>query len=247
MSGAFKNIVIYGVTANPLHGGHLLMAQKALDFSGADEVWLLIANDNPLKRGITPFKERFENSLKKFNKISAIEYFNERTQAEEICELDKGKIIISDYESKINTSFTADTISTLQQDFPDYKFVWAMGYENFQKQHLWEKAEVLAKLVPFIIFPRDEKGIKRNGANGFDIINESKLWQISESDLPAVTSCNQAEVNIESTKLREGIKLEEISKDGVLKIMSEGPDKCILHPKGCEPSEQLGQARAKVE
>lgn len=130
-----KKIGLLGGSFNPAHEGHLEISLSALERIELDEIWWLVSPGNPLKNDedkIT-YNQRFQ---------SALDIVND------------DRIIISDFETKLNTRFTIDTLGRLKDEYPDFSFVWLMGADNLEQFNKWKDWEKIANTVPIAIFNR---------------------------------------------------------------------------------------------
>lgn len=151
-------IGLLGGSFNPAHEGHLYVSNKALEILKLDEIWWIVANQNPLKSksDMASFEERFA-SAKKITKKN-------------------NKIIISDFEKKHNLQYSYDVISKLQKEFIKNKFVWLMGADNllqFKKWHNWQN---ILNAIPIAILNRNTKDDNQLKVQ----INDFKKYQIFE-------------------------------------------------------------------
>ena len=64
------------------------------------------------------------------------------------------RIIVTDLEDRAGTRFTIDTLCMLREFFPENKFVWIMGADNFIEFPRWQGWEQLFTLVPIAVFDR---------------------------------------------------------------------------------------------
>jgi nicotinate-nucleotide adenylyltransferase len=131
-----RRIGLLGGSFNPAHGGHLHISREALHRLDLDEVWWLVSPQNPLKptAGMAPFAERLQ-------------------QAAEVAAADR-RIRISDIETKLGTTYTADTLRALCRRFPRARFVWLMGGDNLGQFPYWKRWQEIFRTVPVAIFAR---------------------------------------------------------------------------------------------
>ena len=102
---------------------------------GLDEVWWLVAPQNPLKpvAGMAPFAERL-------------------AQAKAFAH--HPRIRVLDLEDRLGTRFTIDTIAALQRLYPRQKFVWLMGADNLAQIRHWRRWEAIFARLPIAVFAR---------------------------------------------------------------------------------------------
>ena len=137
-----KTVGLLGGSFNPAHDGHLHISEQALRLLGLDEVWWLVSPQNPLKpeEGMAAFDRRF-------------------ACAEAVASADS-RIVVSDFETRHGTQFTADTIAALKEAYPDVRFVWLMGADNLLQFHRWRSWRTIMKTVPIAVFARGTMRIR---------------------------------------------------------------------------------------
>ena len=129
-------IAIYAGSFNPIHNGHLVVAEAALA-SGSDEVWLVVSPQNPHKKedGLWPYEARLKMV--------------------ELAVLDKAKMKASDCENNLpRPSYTIHTLEFLQKTYPQHQFSLLIGEDNLQKFHLWKAYRQIIESFGLIVYPR---------------------------------------------------------------------------------------------
>jgi nicotinate-nucleotide adenylyltransferase len=130
-----RKIGILGGSFNPAHDGHREISLAAMAGLGLDEVWWLVAPQNPLKSsdGMASFADRMAEA-----KVVARH----------------PRIRVSDLEQRFGTRYTADTLKRLVSRFPDFRFVWLMGADNLAGMSQWKNWQQIFHLVPIAVFDR---------------------------------------------------------------------------------------------
>ena len=133
---------MFGGTFNPLHNGHLAIAQSVLEQNLADEVWMLITPCNPWKK-----EQKLLDDRLRYDMVSdAVRNM-------------KG-ICASDYEFNLpKPSYTANTLRRISADYPDREFILTIGADNWVKFDNWRESDFILNNYPIIVYPR----------NGFEI------------------------------------------------------------------------------
>ncbi|MBV9828855.1 MAG: nicotinate-nucleotide adenylyltransferase [Alphaproteobacteria bacterium] len=131
-----RRIGLLGGSFNPAHGGHLHISRMALTCLDLDEVWWLVSPQNPLKpaKGMAPFAERL-------------------MQAAVVAATDR-RIRVSDIETRLGTSYTADTLAALCRHFSRARFVWLMGGDNLRQFPHWKRWQSIFRTIPIAVFDR---------------------------------------------------------------------------------------------
>lgn len=122
---------------NPIHHGHLMVASYIANHTDLQQIWLVVSPQNPHKTQASLLNEYDRLHLAQL----AIE---EDTQ-----------IKVSDIEFKLpKPSYTIDTLTYLQEQFPQHEFVVIMGGDSFQNLPKWKNFEALKKNYKFIVYRR---------------------------------------------------------------------------------------------
>ncbi len=126
-------IGLLGGSFDPAHGGHLHVSLTALRRLGLDYVWWLVSPGNPLKAAPAAFEKRLAGA---------------RAMARH------PRLIVTDIEKQLGTRYTNDTVTALQQRFPDVNFVWLMGSDNLKEFHRWRNWRKIADRLPLVVVQR---------------------------------------------------------------------------------------------
>ncbi len=130
-----RRVGLLGGSFNPAHAGHRHISLEALKRLDLDEVWWLVAPQNPLKpaRGMAPFKTRLDAAAKL---------------------ADDRRVRVLDLEGQLGTHYTVDTLAALQRRFPRTRFVWLMGADNLAQIRHWRRWTEIFNRVPIAVFAR---------------------------------------------------------------------------------------------
>jgi nicotinate-nucleotide adenylyltransferase len=113
----------------------LHVSREALKRLGLDEIWWLVAPQNPLKStaGMETLKERIASAMRVAR---------------------DPRIRVLDLETRLGTLFTADTLAQLQRRWPRIAFVWLMGADNLAQIRHWKDWPAIFARVPIAVFAR---------------------------------------------------------------------------------------------
>jgi len=130
-------VALYFGSFNPIHIGHLLIAQSVIDLVTIDELWFIVSPQSPFKKKKNLLAERL-----RFNLVqTAIENNNQ--------------LKVSDIEFKLpKPSYTIDTLIYLEEKHPNIKFELVMGSDNLDHLHKWKNADLLIDRYNIIVYPR---------------------------------------------------------------------------------------------
>ena len=132
-----QRIGLFGGSFDPVHTGHLLLAQAAFDELGLNRLFFILAAQSPFKTGnqFAPAAIRMQ-----LLRIALAGKTN--------CEVDDQEI------QRGGVSFTIDTIRDYTRRFPDAQLYYLIGADNVASLPQWREAGELAGLAEFAIIPR---------------------------------------------------------------------------------------------
>ena len=135
-----KKVAIFGGSFNPIHTGHIALAQDVQQQCGLDEVWLMVSPQNPLKRNDADLLDdslRFEMAQKALEGVEGVK--------------------ACDYEFHLpKPSYTWNTLQNLTKDYPDYTFTLLIGGDNWAHFQRWRHWKDILWHHDVIVYPRDE-------------------------------------------------------------------------------------------
>ena len=183
-------IGLLGGSFNPAHKGHVHLSQTALDRLGLDEVWWMVSPQNPLKStdGMAPFAERVASA----RKFAASE----------------SRIVVSEIERDMGTRYTVDTLRALRGRFPDTRFVFLLGADNFIQLPKWRGWSTILRTVPIAIFPRPSysyRALTGRAAKRFARfrVPEVRAYRLAERRAPAWVFVGMAPDATSATRIRQ--------------------------------------------
>jgi nicotinate-nucleotide adenylyltransferase len=125
---------------NPVHVGHLVIANYMASFTDLDEVWFVVSPQNPLKEKSSLLSE------------------NDRLHLVNIALDFHKKIKASNIEFKLTQpSYTINTLAHLSEKFPGYEFSLIMGSDNLTGFHKWKNHEEILRKYKILVYPRPDK------------------------------------------------------------------------------------------
>ncbi|WFE84705.1 nicotinate (nicotinamide) nucleotide adenylyltransferase [Parabacteroides chongii] len=148
---------IFSGSFNPVHIGHLALANWLCEFAGLDELWFLITPHNPLKDR----EELMDDQL--------------RYELVEAAIAGYPKFRASDFEFSLpQPTYTIDTLRALDRTYPDRQFHFIMGADNWAFIKRWKESDVLISSYPILIYPR----------KGYEIILPANFPDIRAVEAP---------------------------------------------------------------
>lgn len=131
------NIGLYFGSFNPIHIGHLILANAVVEVSGADQVWFVVSPHNPFKKK--------KSLLHEFDRLEMVR----------LAIADNPKLDVTDIEFQLpKPGYTIDTLTHIQERFPDYSFSIIMGEDNLSHLHKWKNYEAILEYYDILVYPR---------------------------------------------------------------------------------------------
>ncbi|MFC6269275.1 nicotinate (nicotinamide) nucleotide adenylyltransferase [Frigoriflavimonas asaccharolytica] len=122
---------------NPIHIGHLILANYILEKSDMEQVWFVVSPQNP-------FKEK-KSLLKDYHRLDMVN----------LALKNYPKMRASNVEfSMPQPSYTTDTLAYLKEKHPEKSFALIMGEDNLKSLHKWKNSENLVENNHIIVYPR---------------------------------------------------------------------------------------------
>lgn len=151
---------------NPIHVGHMVLANYMLEYTDIDKVWFVVSPHNPHKKKSSLLDERH------------------RLQLVNLAIGDNNRLKASDIEFKLaQPSYTVVTLTYLKEKYPSHEFVLMMGADNLQSFHKWKNYEEILKNHQLYVYPRPENETNVfNDHPGVHRVN-APLMQISSTDI----------------------------------------------------------------
>ncbi|MEG0647846.1 MAG: nicotinate (nicotinamide) nucleotide adenylyltransferase [Bacteroides sp.] len=128
---------IFSGSFNPIHIGHLALANWLCEYEGLDEVWFLITPHNPLKEREDLMDDHFRYVLAQ---VAVGNY---------------PKFRVSDFEFSLpQPSYSITTLHALTETYPEHAFSFIMGADNWAVIDQWKEYEALLAAYPVLVYPR---------------------------------------------------------------------------------------------
>ncbi len=171
-----KSIGLFFGSFNPIHLGHIYLAEYIFAFSGVDEIWFIVSPRNPLKEQ----SELIDEHL--------------RLRMIELATEEKDYLQVSDIEFDMpKPSYTVNTLQTLAEKYPEDNFILLIGSDNMQIFDKWKDYQTILDEFSVLVYPR----------NGFEyepfeeiypdmqILEEAPFFEISSTEIRELIKNNQ--------------------------------------------------------
>lgn len=159
------NIGLFFGSFNPVHVGHLIIANYIVSSPVADQVWFVLSPQNPFKAQ----KDLLNEYHRQYLLQSAIEGEN--------------NLRCSTIEFGLpRPSYTIDTLTHLEEKYPQHSFTIIIGSDSFTNIHKWKNSSVLTSKYSILIYPRPGFEIRNAPDPNIQII-KAPLLDISSSQI----------------------------------------------------------------
>jgi len=132
-----KNIGLFFGSFNPIHIGHLIIANYMVEHSNLNEVWFVVTPHNPHKKK--------KNLLNNFQRMTMVRLAVENYT----------KLKASNIEFDLpQPNYTINTLTVLKEKYPDLQFSIIMGLDNLASFHKWKNYEAILNYYNVYVYPR---------------------------------------------------------------------------------------------
>ena len=144
-------------TFNPIHVGHMMIANYMAEFSDLDEVWFVVTPQSPFKQKTSMLSNHHRLAIANI----AVENYT--------------KLKTSDIEFKLpQPNYTIKTLVHIEEKFPDNQFCLIMGEDNLKGFHKWKNYEIILQNHELYVYPRISGGEIKH-----QFINHSKVHKVN--------------------------------------------------------------------
>lgn len=164
-----KRVLLYFGSFNPVHRGHIALAEYAVESNIADEVILIVSPQNPHKQS---------------DELAA--EFSRYEMCQAACQASKypEKILVSALEFTLpRPSYTIDTLKFLSENFGDkMAFSLLMGADNVERFDRWKSYEQILESYPIFVYPRRGYAVEKF-ADRVTVLADAPLFDYSATDV----------------------------------------------------------------
>lgn len=188
-----KEVGVFCGSFNPIHNGHVALADYIARNSGLDEVWLVVSPLNPLKRTIAD------------------------TLAPNEQRLDMVRLALGDYEhlraSDIEFSlplpnYTINTLNALKSKYPETDFCLIIGADNLALFERWKDSDIIMADYDMMVYPRpgvDMDALVRKYPK-VNVLKGAPLHDVSSTEIRRRISCGESVSGLVNPEVEEYIK-----------------------------------------
>lgn len=155
---------IFSGSFNPIHIGHLALANYLCEYEGLDEIWFMVSPQNPWKTQT----ELWNDELRlKLVELSIADYAHFRA---------------SDFEFHLpRPSYSVVTLEKLRETYPEREFYFIIGSDNWLRFDRWYESERIVKENRIIVYPRPGFPVKENELPETVRLVHSPVFEISST------------------------------------------------------------------
>lgn len=158
-------IGLYFGSYNPIHIGHMAIANYMVEYTEIDQLWFVVSPQNPFKK-----------------KANLLDDYQRLEMAHRAVEGDD-RLRASNIEFNLpKPSYTIDTLTYLKEQHPNYDFRILMGSDNLESFHKWKNYEEIVENYGVIVYPRpgfDKSKVKLH--KNISVAENVPLMEISSS------------------------------------------------------------------
>jgi nicotinate-nucleotide adenylyltransferase len=188
-------IGLYFGSFNPIHIGHLIIANHVLNETDLNKIWFVVSPQNPLKQSNSLLNETYRLQLVRL----AVEQDN--------------RIKVSDVEfSMPRPSYTIDTLTYLKEKNPENSFSIIMGSDSFQNLDKWKNYRMITDAHTIYVYKRN--GFEVDNTHGANIIElNAPLLQISATHIRELIKAGKSIRYLVPEIVREEIETRKFYKN----------------------------------
>lgn len=157
-------IGLYFGTFNPIHIGHLAIANYMVEYTETDQLWFVVSPQNPHKQKA--------NLLDDYQRLEMVHRAVDNDSRFRVSNIEFGLP---------KPSYTIDTLTYLKEEFPHYQFRIIMGSDNLENFHKWKNYETILKNFGIFVYPRPGFDKTRSAVHPNIEITEAPLMEISST------------------------------------------------------------------
>ena len=144
---------------NPVHNGHLMLANYIVEYTDLDSIWFVVSPQNP-------FKDK-ESLLQDRHRFDMLEMAVENDSRFEVCDIEF---------NMPKPSYTIDTLTRLSELYPETEFHLICGMDNLVNFKKWKNAQEILDNYHLLVYPR-------KGYEGGDLINHKSVRIIDAPEI----------------------------------------------------------------
>ena len=159
------HIGLYFGSFNPIHIGHLVVANHVLNETSIKKIWFIVSPQNPFKES--------KSLLNEFDRLHLVRLATQ----------DDNRIKCSDIEFNLSKpSYTTNTLAFLSEKHPEHTFSIIMGSDSYQNLDKWKNFEAIVTNYSIYVYKREGHEINKTFSKNPFILN-APIIQVSASQI----------------------------------------------------------------
>tara|TARA_B100000575_G_C23052934_1_gene606116 strand:- start:432 stop:1019 length:588 start_codon:yes stop_codon:yes gene_type:complete len=190
-----KKVGLFFGTFNPIHNGHLKVANYFLEKIELEEVWLVLSPQSPFKKK--------ESLIKNTHRLAMVNLALKGFSKLKVCE---------DEINLSRPSYTINTLIHLKNKFPDYNFILILGQDILSYFHEWKNYKEILKNYLVYVYPRGESHVIPNKFEEHKKINlfRAPKIEISSTEVRKIISKGEVPENLLPKKVKDYIIINKL-------------------------------------
>ena len=191
------NVGLFFGSFNPIHIGHLIVANIIADLKAVHQVWFVISPQNPHKSS--------KSLIHEFDRYDMVE----------AAILNGYNLRVSDVEFHMpRPSYTVDTLAYLADSHPDHKFKLIIGEDNLRNFPKWKNFQQILDLYGLYIYPRPNSQSRNPGPN-IDLVRTHRNSILVDAPIIDISA------SFVRSRIANGQSVEYLIPEAVMRIISE--------------------------
>jgi nicotinate-nucleotide adenylyltransferase len=157
-------IGLYFGSFNPIHIGHMAIANYMVEYTDIDQVWFVVSPHNPLKNK--------SSLLNNYDRLELVRRAIDDDERFKHCDIEF---------SLPQPSYTVDTLTYLKEKYPNQDFELIMGSDNLKSIHKWKNSDFLLENYSLLVYPRPNIDVKQWIGHPRIRLTDSPSFDISAS------------------------------------------------------------------
>lgn len=157
-------IGLYFGSFNPIHNGHLIIAQHFLEETDLDKIWFVVSPQNPFKQN--------HSLLNEYHRLFLVQKAIEGETRMKAVDIEFGLP---------KPSYTIDTMTYLEEKHPEHQFCIIMGSDSFQNLEKWKSGSLIMSRYPIYIYVRSGFEVDQQKVTENIFVLKAPLLDISAS------------------------------------------------------------------
>lgn len=169
-----RKVGLFFGSFNPIHMGHLIIANYMANFTSLDEVWFVVSPQNPFKD-----KKSLGNM---YDRLEMVNLAIEGSDKLKTCDIEFGLA---------QPSYTIDTLTHLAEKHPKKEFILIMGEDNLAGLPKWKNADIILRDYKIVVYPRPGYHATELNNHPSVTITDSPIMELSSTFLRQAIKSNK--------------------------------------------------------